>query len=107
MFLAVVSAALGGGCEYKVGRDYSDAAGPVLNASSPQDCCSQCLKRPECIVAVFGNWSGGQCYTKLDKKHPVDKVTLQPVTLPLPPTLTLFYSYLYIHRALAPTSSVA
>ena len=73
LFILAIASAAVAGCEFKTGRDYSDPAGPVLNASSPEDCCSQCLKRPACVAAVFGNWSGGQCYTKLDAKHPIER----------------------------------
>ena len=73
LLIFAIATTIVSGCEYKTGRDYSDPAGPILNVSSPEECCAQCLKIPECVVAVFGNWSGGQCYTKLDQKQPIEK----------------------------------
>jgi hypothetical protein len=61
-------------CTFVAHRDYSDPAGPVLDATSAQECCTLCyeastgLPQP-CIAAVF---AAGKCYTKLAANHPYD-----------------------------------
>ena len=66
-------------CSFVAGRDYSDPAGPVLNATSAPHCCELCLADARCAVAVFAlpaSAAGagvGQCYTKTSAKLPIDK----------------------------------
>ena len=63
-------------CTFIPHRDYGDPAGPVVNASTQQECCEACYTVPTglpkpCIAAV---WTpSGQCYTKLSTAHPVEK----------------------------------
>ena len=63
-------------CEFVSRRDYCDPAGPVLNASSPKECCELCYNTstglPEpCIAAVYT--PDGLCYTKLGTNCPLNK----------------------------------
>jgi hypothetical protein len=80
-------------CEFAVGRDYADPAGPVFNATSAAVCCQQCFATPQCVVAVFAPSDSqapqpcaagpqpcveqaaemGRCYTKTSAKVPVEK----------------------------------
>ena len=67
-------------CSFIAGRDYSDPAGPVLNATSASHCCKLCLDDLHgCAVAVFAppaSTAGvgvGKCYTKTSAKSPIDK----------------------------------
>ena len=70
--LAVTVRAAAAGCKLVPGRDYSDAAGPQLNASSAPHCCSLCAGDPKCAVAVFKQ-SNKQCYQKLGANLPIDR----------------------------------
>jgi hypothetical protein len=60
------------GCKLVPGRDYSDAAGPQLNASSAAHCCSLCARDSNCAVSVY-KFSNKQCYTKLGANLPIDR----------------------------------
>ena len=60
------------GCKLLPGRDYSDAAGPQLNASSAPHCCSLCASDPGCAVAVY-TLRNKQCFTKLGANAPIDR----------------------------------
>ena len=60
------------GCKLVPGRDYSDAAGPQLNASSAAHCCSLCASDASCAVAVY-KLSNQQCYTKRGANQPIDR----------------------------------
>ena len=57
------------GCTFKPNVDYSDAAGPVTDAKSKEECCAACTALPSCVVAVFQT-SGMKCFTKLGGKLP-------------------------------------
>ena len=67
-----VPAAAAAGCRLVPGRDYGDAAGPQLNASSAAHCCSLCASDASCAVAVY-KASNQQCYTKRGANLPVDR----------------------------------
>lgn len=61
-------------CHFQKGIDYHDPAGPVLNATSAQDCCEKCYNTPTglpdpCIVAVYVD---SKCYTKLNSAVPIN-----------------------------------
>ena len=78
------------GCSFVPDRDYSDPAGPVLNSSTPQECCQKCLALPSCFTAVFARQT---CYTKLGSSQPYAKPNQGVVscvtnrTMPKPPPI--------------------
>eukprot|EP01051_Picozoa_sp_SAG22_P016624 SAG22_NODE_2382_length_2632_cov_1.309514_1_plen_400_part_00 len=79
LLLWPAAAAAAANCTFYPGRDYADPAGPVLNATSAQQCCDLCLKSDECAVSVFAAPSAvagagvGKCYTKTSGKIPIEK----------------------------------